>query len=72
MNYAAHVKFVTKWLEKLVAEEKQASAPVPAEPGLVTEPGLATEPDPSTEPPIVGTAHALKVPGENEPESIAA
>lgn len=72
MNYAAHVKFVTKWLERLLEEEKQASAPPPTEPGLVTEPGLATGPDPSTEPPVVGTAQALKVAGDDAPESVAA
>ncbi|KIP05373.1 hypothetical protein PHLGIDRAFT_108358 [Phlebiopsis gigantea 11061_1 CR5-6] len=72
MNYAAHVKFVTKSLERLLAERKQASAPAPVEPGLVTEPGLATGPDPSTESPLVGTAEVLKAPGQHEPESTVA
>lgn len=67
MNYGAHVKFVTKWLEKLDTEGKQPSGPRPVEPGLVTAPGLATGPDPATEPPIVGTAHAFNVPGGHEP-----
>ncbi|EKM51503.1 uncharacterized protein PHACADRAFT_261682 [Phanerochaete carnosa HHB-10118-sp] len=71
MNYGAHVKFVTKWLEKLEAEEKRASAPPPTEPGLITEPALATEPDPETAPPSTGQAHALIMPTgpENEHES---
>lgn len=71
MNYAAHVKFVSKWLEKLDAEAKQAAAPPPQEPGLITEPGLATGPDPDTEPPVAATAPALNVPGESQPESPA-
>lgn len=69
MNYGAHVKFVTKWLEKLEAEEKRASAPPPTEPGLITEPALATEPDAETEPPMAGQAHALKMPTGDENES---
>ncbi|GJE97169.1 peroxiredoxin [Phanerochaete sordida] len=68
MNYGAHVKFVTKWLEQLDAEEKQASAPPPAEPGLITEPALATEPGSDSEPPIAGQANALKMPVEPENE----
>ena len=68
MNFSAHVKFVTKWLEKLVAEEKQASAPPPTEPGLITESALATEPDPESEPGAAGTAPALRLPTENMPE----
>ena len=43
VNYGAHVKFVNKWLERLEEEEKQANAPPPREPGLITEPGLATD-----------------------------
>ena len=43
MNYGAHVKFVNKWLERLEEEERQANAPPPREPGLITEPGLATD-----------------------------
>jgi thioredoxin-dependent peroxiredoxin len=69
MNYGAHVKFVTKWLERLEAEAKQGSAPSSAEPGLVTEPALATEPDPETEPPIAGTAQAFRVHADRGPES---
>ena len=30
LNYAAHVKFVTKWLDKLEAEEKKGSEEPPA------------------------------------------
>ena len=43
INYAAHAKFVNRWLEKLDFEEKQANAPQQPEPGLITEPALATE-----------------------------
>lgn len=68
MNYGAHVKFVTKWLEKLEAEEKRASAPPPTEPGLVTKPALATMPDPDATPPRTGEAHALRMPTGPENE----
>ena len=30
LNYAAHVKFVTKWLDKLEAEEKKGTEEPPA------------------------------------------
>ena len=43
VNYGAHVKFVNKWLDRLDEEERQANAPPPREPGLITEPGLATD-----------------------------
>ena len=39
VNYSAHVKFVTKWLEKLEAEEKKAAepqAPAAATPEVTT------------------------------------
>ncbi len=51
MNYGAHVKFVNKWLVKLEEEERQANAPPPKEPGLITEPALATEDDSPAHPP---------------------
>ena len=66
MNYGAHVKFVTKWLDKLEAETPAAPQ---TEPGLITEPALATEPDPETEPPVAGTAPAVKIPADHEPSS---
>ena len=31
INYSAHVKFVSKWLDKLEAEEKKAAEPAAAE-----------------------------------------
>ena len=33
VNYSAHVKFVSKWLDKLEAEEKKAAEPAPAAEG---------------------------------------
>ena len=71
LNYSAHVKFVSKWLDKLEAESKPqgAAAPRPTEPGLITEPALATMPNPATEPPIAGTAPAFNIPGQTGPAS---
>ncbi|KAI0720517.1 AhpC-TSA-domain-containing protein [Cerioporus squamosus] len=40
VNYSAHVKFVSKWLDKLEAEEKKAAAP--AEAPAAAEPTQAT------------------------------
>ncbi|OBZ68894.1 hypothetical protein A0H81_11392 [Grifola frondosa] len=41
LNYGAHVKFVTKWLDKLEAEEKKA-AEAPAEGATAAEPAAPT------------------------------
>jgi len=68
MNYGAHVKFVNKWLDTLEQEQKQASAPPPTEPGLVTEPALGSEPAPEEQPPVAATAPATHL-GTTSPTS---
>ncbi|EIW59195.1 peroxiredoxin Q [Trametes versicolor FP-101664 SS1] len=44
VNYNAHVKFITKWLDKLEAEDKKA-AETPAAPAEGAAPATATEND---------------------------
>lgn len=50
INYGAHEKFVTKWLDKIAAEEKQAgeAAPTPA-PAAGEQPNEAKAEAPSTD-----------------------
>ena len=43
MNFGAHSKFVTKWLDKLEAEEKKAAEPTEA-PAAAEETPAATTP----------------------------
>ena len=43
MNFGAHSKFVTKWLDKLEAEEKKAAEPTEA-PAAAGETPAATTP----------------------------
>ena len=41
INYSAHVKFVSKWLDKLEAEEKKAAEPAAAK-APAAEPEVTT------------------------------
>lgn len=50
VNYNAHVKFITKWLDKLEAEDKKA-AETPAAPAEGAAPATATENDAAPETP---------------------
>ena len=53
VNYSAHVKFVTKWLDKLEAEEKTAAAPAEDAPAAA-EPADATPETAAPEGPTIG------------------
>ncbi len=44
LNYGAHVKFVTKWLDKLEAEEKTAAEPAADAPAAAGDTPAATTP----------------------------
>ena len=45
VNYSAHVKFVSKWLDKLEAEEKKAAEPATSEPAPAEDAAPAPAPD---------------------------
>ncbi|KAI0766414.1 AhpC-TSA-domain-containing protein [Trametes elegans] len=60
LNYGAHVKFVSKWLDKLEAEEKKATeAPAPAAAPAGETPASAPDATPSTNPPEGKTLEEL-------------
>jgi len=47
LNYGAHSKFVTNWLDKLEAEEKSAAEPTPAAAAEEAAPALAPAAEPA-------------------------